>query len=327
MLHDSKERVIIKEKEVPVVDGSKMDITELFKQTFPNVHSNMCTLICSMLKNTSVNPRARRWDRSVILIALQMWRRSPQGYVYMVEMGAMMLPSVRLLQMYKNVVEQGPGFRSNVLNWMYDSAREKNLPPEGYVGGLIFDEMSLQENIQMDNKGGNWKLMGMVDYGMHGNDTETIIHGRKESVLASHVFQMEFLGYTGFIFPFASFPSHQAQSYNIYNLFWESINHLKARNFRVQFCLFDGAVANRPFLKMLFVGDPVDSDMEVTNIFSVSEKIVIAIEPKHVIKRIRNNVLKSGIHQHCTRLLVWNGFSIIWDHWRNAFELLITPKC
>ena len=58
----------------------------------------------------------------------------------MVNMGFMTQPSIRLLQLYKNVIYQGPGIHRDVLRWMLESAKIKQVPPEGYYGGLIFDE-------------------------------------------------------------------------------------------------------------------------------------------------------------------------------------------
>ena len=273
-----------------------------------------------MLENSTSHPKGRRWDRTMISIALQLWTRSPQGYKDMYETGTMILPSVRLLQRYKNIVDQGPGFKPEVIQWMVDTATEIKLPAEGYEGGLIFDEMSVQSDLQLDNKGGDWKMTGMVDLGDDCNNVDIIIANKKQCKLASHVLQMEFLGFTGFIFPFAFFASTQAQAYHLYSLFWEAVNQLRLRNFTVKFCMFDGAIANRIFLKLLFVGNPVDEHMLVTNIFDPTKKIVVCMEPKHVIKRIRNNVLKSGNHAYCTRTLMWKKLVIVWDHWRDAYQ-------
>ena len=44
--------------------------------------------------------------------------------------------------------------------------------------------------------------------------------------------------------------------------------------FHVQFVLFNGAVANRSFFKMLFTGNPVDTNMEVINIFRQDKKYI-----------------------------------------------------
>jgi hypothetical protein len=195
----------------------------------------------------------------------------------------------------------------------------KNVPAEGYHGGIIFDEMALQEDIQIDNRGGSVNLSGLVEYGRDGDNMDIIIHGKKSAKLATHVLQMEFLGHTGFVFPFASYPCDQAQPYHLYSLFWEAVNSLMKINLYVEFTIFDGAVANRSFLKMLFTGDPIDANVKVVNLFRPSKTIVVAMEPKHVIKRIRNNIFNSGNHQRCTRNMIWHDLPIVWDHWRAAY--------
>jgi hypothetical protein len=113
-------------------------------------------------------------------------------------MGFMLLPSTQLLCLYKNILEQGPGFHKLVLKWMVDSAKQKELPSHGYAGGIIFDEMAIQEDIQIDKKGGKCHLSGTTHYGEDGDNLEIWRNGKKLEVLASHVLQLEFLGHTGF---------------------------------------------------------------------------------------------------------------------------------
>jgi hypothetical protein len=62
--------------------------------------------------------------------------------------------------------------------------------------------------------------------------------------------------------------------------------------------------------------------MLVKNIFSPGENtdIVLAMDAKHVIKRIRNNVLSSGDSSNCTRLLTRNEHVIVWGQWKAAYE-------
>ena len=92
---------------------------------------------------------------------------------------------------------------------------------------------------------------------------------------------MELIGHTRFVFPFANYPCDQGQPYHLYSLFWEAVNSLMNIKFHVQFVLFDGAVANRSFFKMLFTGNPVDKNMEVINIFRQDKTI---LGQKYVIK-------------------------------------------
>jgi hypothetical protein len=41
---------------------------------------------------------------------------------------------------------------------MRNEAALKNIPPEGYEGGLIIDEMSIQPDLQFKKRGGDIQL-------------------------------------------------------------------------------------------------------------------------------------------------------------------------
>jgi hypothetical protein len=122
----------LEEKEVEhqdsKVDVKSMDLADVLREKVPDMTDNMMTLICSMVQNSTVTPHGRRWDRAVIQMALQLWNRSAQGYADMISMGFLVLPSIRLLQMYKNVIHQKPGIQKDMLKWMLDTAGEKKVP-------------------------------------------------------------------------------------------------------------------------------------------------------------------------------------------------------
>ena len=75
--------------------------------------------------------------------------RSPQAYNDLRESGVCVLPTPRLLQYYKNSVDQAPGVNEQQLNWMVKEAAAKNITEFGKRGGLILDEMSIQDDIQV----------------------------------------------------------------------------------------------------------------------------------------------------------------------------------
>lgn len=43
-------------------------------------------------------------------------------------------------------------------------AQAKNIPPEGYKGGLIIDEMSLQQDLQFNKTNDNIRLIGFTGF-------------------------------------------------------------------------------------------------------------------------------------------------------------------
>jgi hypothetical protein len=70
------------------------------------------------------------------------------------------LPSTRLLTYYKNTVEQHSGFNKAVFQWMRQEALSKDLPPSGWHGGILFDEMSIQDDLVLSKSGGYTRLRG-----------------------------------------------------------------------------------------------------------------------------------------------------------------------
>ena len=94
-----------------------------------------------------------------------------------------------------------------MFSWMENTATDKHLPECGRQGGLIFDEMGIQQDLQMDRRDGSATFTGTVDMGKEANalDSSKIIKNKSE--LATHALQMEFLGFTGFVFSICAFPN------------------------------------------------------------------------------------------------------------------------
>ena len=212
---------------------------------------------------------------------------------------------------------------------MTATANEKKV--QNLAGKEGFDEMSIQRDLQLDSRAGETRLCGSVNMGKEGNALDRCRGVDEKSgkvnntTLASNVLQMEFLGFSGFVFPFAHFATVGVQAHHLVCLFWKAIGHLYDYGFNVHFCLFDGASANRSFLKLLFHPlKPLDTNMTIDNLHVMGETVVLGMDVKHVIKRIRNNIFNSGVTSLCTRHLHWRGFPIIWDHWRCAFNWDIT---
>lgn len=274
-------------------------------------------LICDMVKNSS-SKNGRRWNHDTIKFALELYSRSPRVYTDICLSGYLVLPSERLLCLYKNVVTQVPGINHDNLEWMANTAKQNNLPEFGYNGGIVLDEMAIQEDLQLDSNEGTPSLVGTVDYGPQGNNLDTLRTGEKDIKLATHALQFEFLGATGFVFPFAHWPTKGVQAYHLLGIFWEVVQALLDFGFHTDFCLFDGAVANRVFLKSLFTENPLKANMKTPNLIEPGRYIIFGMDVKHVVKRLRNSVLSSG--NGSSKKLQWQGSYILWEHWQQAFD-------
>lgn len=127
---------------------------------------------------------------------------------------------------------------------MKNEALSRNLPPDGYEGGLILDEMSIQRD-------GNVYVWGFKEVTDESQFIDSILSGKKEIKLATHVLQFVFLGFTGFRFPLFHFPTEQASAPELYLLFWKIVNILSTFGFKIQYVSLDGAQTNRDFAKLL----------------------------------------------------------------------------
>jgi hypothetical protein len=61
--------------------------------------------------------------------------------------GLLVLPSKRLLQYYKNSIKQTTCFNEDNLKWRAKEANNKQVSDFGKHGGLVMDEMSIQDDL------------------------------------------------------------------------------------------------------------------------------------------------------------------------------------
>ena len=199
-----------------------------------------------------------------------------------------------------------------------------NLPQEGFEGGLLIDEMSIQEDLQLKKVGKDYQLIGFVECCEESVYLEKL-SGKYELKLATHVLQLLFMGYTGFRFPIAHFPTTQTSSHELYLIFWKAVKKLRLYGFTVTYISLDGAQTNRNFMKILLPKGQTSCEsmktMQITNICNPSmPKISIIMDYSHLMKKIRNNIQKSGPMPFHKRLLTLNGKCIIWEHWYKSYQ-------
>ena len=80
----------------------------------------------------------------VIRLCLSIWNRSPEAYKDLRDSDMLLLPSGRLLRMYKNSCTQDAGFNASVGQWIAQEAVKRKIGPEEREGGIILDEMAIQ---------------------------------------------------------------------------------------------------------------------------------------------------------------------------------------
>lgn len=97
-----------------------------------SLSDNVKLLLHSQVEAVTKSKQAYRWDMRLVRLR-----------------DFLILPSGRTLQRYKNKVLQHAGVVADNLDWMQESAKKQAVPAIGYKGGIVVDEMTIQEDIQV----------------------------------------------------------------------------------------------------------------------------------------------------------------------------------
>ncbi|XP_060601671.1 uncharacterized protein LOC132754935, partial [Ruditapes philippinarum] len=280
-------------------------------------------LLESQVRNikNSIDARQRRWDPTIIRVCLGILIRSPSAYNHLKESGLLVLPSRRTLQYYKNSFKQKPGFNNDNLEWMQNEAVRTKVSEFGMHGGILLDEMAIQDDLIICKNGDSWDIVGMMNMGETNNNIKIISDGKKKIQMATHILQFVFHGFTGFRWPVVYFASCTAKAHELYTTFWECVDKLDEFGFTVDYVMLDGASTNRAFLNMLMV-NAKESKFLFQNIYFHKHYLCAIQDIMHVLKKVRNNI-ESSIAENKTkpgRYLIMNETPILWDHWREAFN-------
>jgi hypothetical protein len=167
-------------------------MSQILDKIFPECNEKMKTFLLSQKMANERYPKGRRWDRDIVRLCLTLCCRSAKGYTDLRNSKFLILPSEKLLQRYKNHVNQEAGINSDILHWMANEAKLKNLSPEGFEGGLIIDEMSIQPDLQFKKTNGEIELIGFTEVLPESLVFDEIKTNRRERILATHVLQLVF---------------------------------------------------------------------------------------------------------------------------------------
>ena len=311
---DTKEKSVLK----PIQENKSDPTIEQIKRLFPQANENMLSLLVEQAKNVGRHPKGRRWSQQFIGVCLQLYNRSPHCYDVLCESKILVLPSKSLLVLYKNSIKQKPGFDEEVFHWMHMEANRQSLPQGERYGGIVFDEMAIQTDIEIDKKGDIVELTGFTDYGKEGNLCHALRAGTQEKCLGKYVLQLLFLGTSGFRFPFAHFVTNSIQASELYGLFWKAVYLLYTYGFTVLYTCMDGAQSNRSFMHICLGDKPTSF---IARSPCTSTDVIFLMDFSHVMKKLRNNILKSGIHPKSTRLLTLpSSYTVQWKMFVDFFE-------
>ena len=115
--------------DIKLLPADHSDFVDILDKVISECPERLKVFLVSQKNAVTSCPNGRRWNKDVLRICLSLWCRSPRGYADLRSSGFVVLPSSRLLQYYKNSVNQVSGLNKEMLAWMQNKAKNKNLPP------------------------------------------------------------------------------------------------------------------------------------------------------------------------------------------------------
>ena len=307
----------------------KIETEKTFKEKLQELIPHASPEFYTILENqkevlAKSDPRGNRWSKEIISLCLTLYTRSPASYAELSSSNFLKLPSTRLLQLYKNCVPYHTGANQHQVTWMYKEANRLKISPEGRQGGLIFDEMSIQPDLQLvkSGNGNGTTLIGLENINPESNALNMLKRGNTDCPLADHVLQLVFLGFSGFRFPIAYYPTYLAASATDLNIiFWESVEVIESYGFEVYYTNMDGAITNRQFVDINF---PQKNAKELNygaqSPVNPQNSVFFVMDYSHVIKKVRNSLYSSSANGTRYLKLPQSECHILWKHWTDAYN-------
>ena len=112
--------------------------------------------------------------------------------------------------------------------------------------------MAVKEDLQISFQEGNVNIEGLFDMGDVCPNLHKLNSHKDELRMAKYILQFVFLGFDGFRFPIAFFPSAGANAPELYINVWNMISAIAQYGFSIKYVCFDGGNSNRAFQMMHF---------------------------------------------------------------------------
>ena len=178
-----------------------------------------------------------------------------------------------------------------MLIWLYRERERTETPKEG---GLIFDEMTIQPNIQFQPHGEGLRMFGGVDFGPDQGGIHNVLRDDEGVNLATSILQFVFLAMNRFRFPIAYIVNNGITAGEIVSFFWHLVNTMKTYGFNVSSVCMNGAAINRAFLNMICE----QGTFHAKNITTLKNHIACLMDCSHWTKKLRNSLYASGCESY-----------------------------
>ena len=265
----------------------EMSLSELISGLSQYLSGTLLNFVISQLKASRCKKQGRRWTPKDKSLALSIYHSSPRTYRILKK--AFLLPSVNTLRRSVRNLKIRPGVSEQFLETF--KLRVKSMSEQSKLCAIVFDEMSLKENVNYDIHAD--QIEGLEDLG----------HLGRSRYVANHAIVFMARGLVEkWKQPFAYYLSSSTMSpSNLKLLLLHCIDKLLQCGLYVKTVICDQGSNNRSVLEH-HLGVTIDKPY-----FMFNDKRILAVyDPPHLLKNIRNNLKKSGF--------TCGDVSISWDY-------------
>ncbi|XP_067943139.1 LOW QUALITY PROTEIN: uncharacterized protein [Watersipora subatra] len=180
------------------------------------------------LKRGGLPPNAS-YDDETMSTMLRLFIKRPDAYKNLRESKIIgVVPAESTLIQHKNQIKQIPGINIDLLAWLRGEANKRGLA--GVGGGLAVDEMSIQKKLEVAYDGSGRGLHEFIGF-EELDPVITDLRDEKDSVLAKHVLQFYFNGYSGFKLLVCHYPVKAYTAKELNHLIQDVVYHQHVYNF------------------------------------------------------------------------------------------------
>ncbi|KAL3182489.1 hypothetical protein MRX96_007174 [Rhipicephalus microplus] len=238
------------------------------------------------MKANMKSAKAARYKKEWLYDCLLLKIKSTAVYTFLHENNFLPLPHPRTLYSYLKNLKAGFGFDENLFDILKDKVEK--IPKRERRGVLMFDEMSVRKSLHVRES--DMALLGKVDLAEHTKPTDQVKDGDHVLVF---LFRPFLGGWSQTVGAFCT--SGAAPGSTVAKLILQCIVLLSNAGVIVEAVTCDNSTSNRSALNSLGVsGDVTRVSTSFEHPCDSSKVIQAIIDPPHIFKCIRNNLLKAG---------------------------------
>ena len=270
--------------------GRRKELMATESQVSPLLHK----LYQAQMQMGKISKHGHRWSEDMKDFSLSLFYHSPKAYKFVTKI--FQLPSVRTLQNYQSKVDIEPGLLQPVLTTLKSLAAGPLSDKSENVCSLIIDEIAIRQHLHYDLKSD--MIKGFADDGKERFSCRVGDHCLVAMVKGIKREWKQVIGYW-----ISDGPISATSLLNIVHL---CVSELQKIGFSVKLLVCDQGTNNQSLASKLGVSS-------IRPYFEIDGNVIhFMYDPPHLLKSIRNNLLRYGL-EFKEGLVSWSYIRMIYE--------------